>query len=356
MQVREVSMRSVLLLGFGLLPWVPWACSQDVQVGKTPNVAPAVSIVAPSDQFVASELDTLDFVGNVADGNGLDDLQTWSFSSDRDGILGEGDEVPPDGIVRVSRTLSAGTHSVTLAAFDEEGLTAEDAITVVVTVAAQQPTAIIFSPTDADVFDLGAGAVALVGTADDPNDPVTDLLVHWTVERADGSGAVVPLFDGPPDDASGVTSTDWTPDALGRFRIRLEVEDLSGNLASDEVVVDILDPLDADLDGDGWSLNEEDCDDADSSVHPNAAELCGRGALARYYPVDVYLGGKEHAILHLLYARFVARALHARGVLPGPEPFPRLLVQGMVTGRTLRDRASGQPYFPRSSSFFHRSL
>ncbi|BET00175.1 Leucyl-tRNA synthetase [Nesidiocoris tenuis] len=51
-------------------------------------------------------------------------------------------------------------------------------------------------------------------------------------------------------------------------------------------------------------------------------------------PVDVYIGGKEHATLHLYYARFVSHFLHSIDLLPKPEPFKRLLVQGMVMGRT----------------------
>lgn len=51
-------------------------------------------------------------------------------------------------------------------------------------------------------------------------------------------------------------------------------------------------------------------------------------------PVDIYVGGKEHAVLHLYYARFMCHFLHSVGLLNEPEPFVRLLVQGMVTGKT----------------------
>jgi leucyl-tRNA synthetase len=51
----------------------------------------------------------------------------------------------------------------------------------------------------------------------------------------------------------------------------------------------------------------------------------------RWAPVDQYIGGVEHAILHLLYARFIARVLHDLGLVSFEEPFTRLFNQGMIT-------------------------
>lgn len=63
----------------------------------------------------------------------------------------------------------------------------------------------------------------------------------------------------------------------------------------------------------------------------NDKELASKEALKKWMPVDMYVGGIEHAVLHLLYARFYTKFLHDIGVVDFDEPFKRLFNQGMIT-------------------------
>jgi leucyl-tRNA synthetase len=59
---------------------------------------------------------------------------------------------------------------------------------------------------------------------------------------------------------------------------------------------------------------------------------------AAWMPVDLYIGGAEHAVLHLLYARFWHKVLYDRGVVSHKEPFQRLVNQGMILSYAYRDK------------------
>ncbi|WP_299120479.1 leucine--tRNA ligase [uncultured Eubacterium sp.] len=65
----------------------------------------------------------------------------------------------------------------------------------------------------------------------------------------------------------------------------------------------------------------------------NDNELVSREKADKYLPVDMYIGGVEHAVLHLLYSRFYTKFLHDIGVVDFDEPFKKLFNQGMITGK-----------------------
>ena len=65
----------------------------------------------------------------------------------------------------------------------------------------------------------------------------------------------------------------------------------------------------------------------------NDKELVSREKADKYLPVDMYIGGVEHAVLHLLYSRFYTKFLYDIGVVDFDEPFKKLFNQGMITGK-----------------------
>lgn len=65
----------------------------------------------------------------------------------------------------------------------------------------------------------------------------------------------------------------------------------------------------------------------------NQEELVSKEKAKKYLPVDMYVGGVEHAVLHLLYARFYTKFLYDIGVVDFEEPFIKLFNQGMITGK-----------------------
>ncbi|XP_012885720.1 PREDICTED: probable leucine--tRNA ligase, mitochondrial [Dipodomys ordii] len=78
-------------------------------------------------------------------------------------------------------------------------------------------------------------------------------------------------------------------------------------------------------------------------------------ALADYWmPVDLYIGGKEHAVMHLFYARFFSHFCHDQKMVKHREPFHKLLAQGLIKGQTFR-LPSGQ-YLQREEVDFTGSV
>ena len=86
----------------------------------------------------------------------------------------------------------------------------------------------------------------------------------------------------------------------------------------------------------------------DRFCSPDSDQPLDRAAIDYWMPVDQYIGGIEHAILHLLYARFFTRAMERCGYLPVSEPFNGLLTQGMVLHETYRD-SEGRWLYPEEA-------
>ena len=89
----------------------------------------------------------------------------------------------------------------------------------------------------------------------------------------------------------------------------------------------------------------------------NDEKLADEELLKAWLPVDIYIGGAEHAVLHLLYARFWHKFLYDIGVVPTREPFQKLFNQGMILGTSYRDSRGAlvatDKVEKRDGSFFH---
>ncbi len=77
--------------------------------------------------------------------------------------------------------------------------------------------------------------------------------------------------------------------------------------------------------------------DATNEVLPFDPEIA-----AYWAPVDQYIGGDDHAVMHLIYARFWTKVMRDLGLITFDEPFKRLLTQGMVVGETFFDDSTGK--------------
>ena len=90
----------------------------------------------------------------------------------------------------------------------------------------------------------------------------------------------------------------------------------------------------------------------------NPTKAFSQDALNYWMPVDQYIGGVEHAVMHLLYSRFFMRALKSINMVDFSEPFISLQTQGMVCHQTFKTKNSNQWVFPSDVSnnkneFFH---
>jgi leucyl-tRNA synthetase len=85
----------------------------------------------------------------------------------------------------------------------------------------------------------------------------------------------------------------------------------------------------------------------------DASRIFDPAAVRYWMPVDQYVGGVEHAVLHLLYARFITKVLHDMGLVDVEEPFARLFTQGMLVkdgakmSKSKGNVVSPDPYYAR---------
>lgn len=161
--------------------------------------------------------------------------------------------------------------------------------------------------------------------------PSSSKLKDWLISRQRNWGTPIPIIHcshcgAVPVDESALPvlhSTNTTPDTLRTVCPKCQ----NPNAQRES------DTMDTFVDSSWYFLRYLDA--------TNAAEIFAKNS-AKAMPVDLYIGGKEHAVLHLYYARFMTHFLHSIGFVPEREPFKRLLVQGMVMGQSYRVKSTGQ--------------
>ena len=234
-----------------------------VDYGASSEGAPTVILIGPADGAELSAADEITVVGTATD-----DEQTWdslevTVSSSLDGNIWVGNPESNGTVSVAGLDLSVGTHTLRLTAEDEDGHTAYDESTFTV-LEDGRPTANIVEPVKGTYFNTDT--LNLEGVVSDTETDAEDLLVTWS---SDVDGV---LLSGAPDSsgytAGGVHLSD------GTHLLTLSVVDGEAKEGTDSVLVTVVDPLDWDDDGDGWTENQGDCDDDDATVSPGEAEIC----------------------------------------------------------------------------------
>ncbi|GJM24273.1 MAG: hypothetical protein DHS20C16_06880 [Phycisphaerae bacterium] len=150
------------------------------------NVPPTVEIVAPEDAAVFATNETISLIGVVNDANETIADANITWTSDNDGLLGTGEST--------TTTLTEGTHVITLAAVDSNGLTGEDSVTIQV-VPGMPPTVEIAAPDDGSSFTINE-TIDFQAEAADPQDGTLSgesLVWDSSIDGALGTGESLSL-------------------------------------------------------------------------------------------------------------------------------------------------------------------
>jgi leucyl-tRNA synthetase len=164
------------------------------------------------------------------------------------------------------------------------------------------------------------------------------------IHRQDGS--IVPV----PEDQLPVVLPE-IEDYLPKGRSPLASADAWVNVADPEtgaLARRDTDTMDTFVDSSWYYLRYTDAQNPD--------EIFSKAASGRWMPVDQYIGGIEHAILHLLYSRFITKVLYDNGLVPDDEPFKALFTQGMVQRRVRTPLESLSPSIVRFPEELRRKV
>lgn len=234
--------------------------SSPTPTGTPANVAPTVTIDEPLSGAVLARGKNVSLIAQVGDADGTPEALTIRWSSDIEGNLGT---TTADSSGRSSLSVPfyvSGTQNLTVTVTDEAGAQATASTTVKID---SPPTAEIKS---ADPLEPKEGEeVTFIGTIDDVEDDAQDLDVSWTDDKGTRLGD-------EPADSNGRVILVTTKLKSGRRTVTLTTKDSAGFTTSATFKITVTACEDADKDG--VTDCDGDCNEADDTVYPGAAELC----------------------------------------------------------------------------------
>lgn len=243
------------------------SASTSIGLSVAPGVngegAPTVVILGPVEGQEIRASDGVTLVAAVTDGEDAYETLTVEVIDVPSGSLWTGSP-SATGSLTVPLTLEPGGHALTVSAVDSDGNTGTASVAFTV-LDDGRPEVTITEPADGTVVDLGT-PLSFRGTVADDETPVDVLGIAWS-SSLDG------VFATAPADSSGAVSTAYALTA-GIHTITLAATDGAGLVGSDAVVITVEDPLARDDDGDGFSENDGDCDDAEPRYNPDATDIC----------------------------------------------------------------------------------
>jgi hypothetical protein len=255
-------MRTPFLFGVALAT----ACTGDASI-SVQNVAPSVTITSPVTNSIFEEGETITFTGIIQDDRPVEFL-THRWASSVDGELASLDIPDAEGNLElVTANLSPGVHVIELQAVDADGTDGSDNITITIDEIPELPSIQVLVPTGGSADAPQGRPFIMLVNVNDAQDPVDQLVV---TASDDANGLLCYMV---PDGNGDATCTYTWPD-LGNYLLTFEVTDTDGNSARANVALRVLDPLDFDADGDGYSPNGGDCNDSNDTMFPGAPELC----------------------------------------------------------------------------------
>lgn len=179
-------------------------------------------------------------------------------------------------------------------------------------------------------------------------------LRDWGISRQRYWGCPIPMLNQPDSEATPVAESDLpvtlpeevTFDGVGS-PLKKMPEFYQTRLANGEPAERETDTFDTFFES-SWYFARFCCSDNDKAMLDERANY--------WLPVDQYIGGIEHAVLHLLYARFFHKLMRDLGLLTNDEPFTNLLTQGMVIAETYyreQDNGKKQYFSPAELDIAH---